>query len=44
LRVYPWRGAYAAGAGMRFVVAAAITKRWHSLIKRAPSALSNGER
>ena len=39
-RVDQSRGACAAGIGIRFGVAAAIARRWRSIIERAPSALA----
>ena len=42
-RVARSRGAYAAGIGIRFGVAAAIVRRWRGIIERAPSRLANGQ-
>src|SRR6202045_2837530 len=38
------RGACATGIGISFGVAAAIARRWRSIIERAPLALANGQR
>ena len=43
-RVDRWREPCGAGVGMRFGTAVAMTRVWRSMIERAPSALSNGER